>query len=150
MIYDKLTYRFLDLSDKDEYVRLCKSFNKTMGVNVNEITSTHMDTLLDTFDSADSKHVGGFTDQGQLVAALSGYFTQAPYWYCHSQFSAIDNSSLFGAVDILAANFQLHNLLLREGEKNSYYSCFTRKTVRSQYTHELTRERISAKNIYKT
>jgi hypothetical protein len=149
MIHDKLTYRFLDSSDKDEYVRLYKSFDTMMGVNIKEFPSETMDQMFEVFDAEPMKHVGGFTTNGKLMAALSGHFPKAPYWYCHSQFSAIPNSSLFGAVDILAANFQLHNLLLRFGEEHSYYSCYTRKTVKSQYTHELTRDRVSAKNIYK-
>ena len=149
MVHDKLTYRFLDSSDKDEYLRFYKSFDKMMGVDIKQFRSTTAEEVFEICDNDTLRHVGGFAEQGELVAALSGYYPDTPYWYCINQLSAISNSSLFGAIDIVAANFQLHNLLLRFGEEHSYYSCYVRKTVKSQYKHELARDRISAKNIYK-
>ncbi len=145
MIHNKLTYRLLTKSDKDEYIRLVKSFDKIFGTDP-KFFLTFLDEFIAFFDDETLYAAGGAFEDNKLVATIAGYFPDSPIWYSFNQFSKLPSTGLLSSIDFLITGMKVHNLLISEAETAGWYNFYIRRRLKAQRAFEHTVERLLSKN----
>lgn len=143
MIHDKLTYRLLEKSDKDQYVSLVRSFDKIFGEDADYYLE-YLDDFITFFDDDMYYGAAGAFEDGKLVATIAGYFPDTTIWYSFNQFSKLPSTGLLSSMDFLITGMKVHNLLISEAEQAGWYTFYVRRRLKAQRAVEKAIERLVA------
>lgn len=128
MVYNNLTYRFLDHSlDKDMYVDFIKSYGE-----VSDYYIYYLNNNTSFINNTDCVAVGAFDKDENLVATVSGYYKDGPNWFLTNQYSKIESNSLLAAVDTQLVVLRMLTLLTHKFEELGVFNFFTRRQLKKQ------------------
>jgi hypothetical protein len=128
MVYNNLTYRFLDHSlDKDMYVDFIKSYGEASNYYINYLRNN-----TSFISNTDCVAVGAFDKDENLVATVSGYYKDGPNWFLINQYSKIESNSLLSAIDTHIVAMKMITLLAHKFEDLGVFNYFTRRLLKKQ------------------
>lgn len=151
MIFNTLTYRLLTTADNEQYLNFIKSFDSLRAIKgpgyMSSATKSaiNLDVALEDMIGHENVKIAGAFDGNTLVAAISGYFTDAPVWYTFNQHSKVNTGSLFASVDFLISSMKIHRVLMEYAEGEGIFNFYVRRKLKTQRSIDKVTERIIAK-----
>jgi hypothetical protein len=122
-------------------------FNNILGVS-KEHLKHHRDKEESTFFNDEKKIVGSFTPDGQLLATISGHFSEkTKNWYAHGHFSNTKDFSLNQNKTAMVILYALHDVLSEYAESKEFFTFYTRRSIRHGMSMDKANKRLLSKNI---